>query len=90
MTLPINHVVLASGAITWTPPERVEYLLCSALYDPLTGAMRLVLEGTDDVGEEVRSVFYWDKTLSEWLSGDYARRHTMLLPLDYDLGEDES
>lgn len=84
MTLPVNHVVLASGAFSWTPPGDVEYLICSALYDPQTGSMRLVLEGTDEKGDEVRSVFYWDKGLSEWVAGDYQRRHAMLLPIDFD------
>ena len=90
MTLPVNHVVLASGAFSWTPPADVEYLICSALYDPQTGSMRLVLEGTDEQGDEVRSVFYWDKNQNEWVAGDYARRHAMLLPLDYELEEDDA
>lgn len=88
MTLPVNHVVLASGAISWSPPKDAEYVICSALYDPQAGTMRLILEGADDVGDEVRSVFYWDKDQSTWLAGDYQRRHAMLLPLDFDEEED--
>jgi hypothetical protein len=88
VTLPVNHVVLASGAISWTPPEAVEYVICSALYDPQAGTMRLILEGADDVGDEFRSVFYWDKDQSSWLAGDYQRRHAMLLPVDFDDDEE--
>lgn len=87
MTLPIGHVVLASAAMRWTPPKDVEYVMCSALYDPQEKTMRLVLEGVNAVGDEVRSVFYWDDRCSEWVSGDYKRKHALLLPIDE---EDES
>ena len=89
MTLPVNHVVLASGAISWTPPVHAEYIICSALYDPQLGTMRLILEGTDEIGNEVRSVFYWDKDQSSWLAGDYSRKHAMLLPIDFNDDEEE-
>jgi hypothetical protein len=82
VTLPVGHVVLASGAFKWAPPQDVEYVLCSALYDPVAKTMRLVLEGVDDLGDEVRSVFYWDAGLSEWACGDYARRHAILMPFE--------
>lgn len=82
--LPIDHVVLASASVRWEPPAGTDYSLISVLYDPRERKMRLVLEGVDGVGTEIRSVFYWDADCSEWMSADYKRVHAMLMPLDYD------
>jgi len=87
VTLPIDHVVLASAVLEWEPVAGTDYAVLSVLYDPEKRTMRIILEGTGPDGDEVRSVFYWDPTLSEWVANDYKRIHTMLVPLDWDESE---
>lgn len=84
MTLPIDHVVLASAVVSWEPPPETDYAVLSVLYDPSLRTMRIVFEGTGRDGDEVRSVFCWDPTLAEWVAQDYKRIHAMLVPLDWD------
>jgi hypothetical protein len=62
--------------------------MVSALYDPTKRTMRIVLEGVDDVGDEIRSVLYWDERCSEWVSGDYKRKHALLMPIDHEDDEE--
>jgi len=81
MTLPIGHIVLASGAVEWAPVEDVEYQTVSVLHDPTRGLTRLIFEGTDLLGEEVRSVLYFDAQLNGWEATDYERHHGLLTPI---------
>lgn len=84
MTWPIDHIVLASAPVKWEPPKDTDYVVLSLLYDPRERKARIVLEGRDGVGTEVRTCFYWEPSFPEWLAGDYQRIHAMLVPLDWD------
>lgn len=81
VTLPIGSIVLASGAVDWMPVEDVEYQTISILHDPERGLTRIILEGTDLQGDEVRSVLYFDAQLNGWEASDYERHHGVLTPI---------
>lgn len=88
MSLPVNHVILASGAIAWEAPADVEYVSCSVLHDAEKGLTRIILEGTDRLGDEVRSVLSWSADQSMWVALDYERKHALLMPFGYTIDEE--
>lgn len=87
MTLPTGHVVLASGSSVWSPPRGVEYTIASVLHDTTRQLTRVILEGVDDIGDEVRTVLNFDVEQAFWVSTDQSRRHTVLVEFgDLDRG----
>lgn len=83
MTLPVNHHVLASGACSWEPEHSIEYTTISVLHDSDAKSIRILLEGRDGVGDEVRTTLDWTPLISEWIQSDYQRKHGLLLPFDW-------
>lgn len=83
MTLPVNHQVLASGACSWEPESSIEYTTISVLHDAEAKSIRILLEGRDATGDEVRTTLDWTPLISEWIQSDYQRKHGLLLPFDW-------
>jgi len=78
----VGHVVLASGSSVWCPPRGVEYTIASVLHDTTRQLTRVILEGVDDIGDEVRTVLNFDVEQAFWVATDQSRPHTVLVELN--------
>lgn len=83
MTLPVNHTIIASGSCAWEPEASIDYTTASVLYDQEKKSLRIVLEGRDEQGEEIKTTLDWTPLLSEWAITNYVRKHGLLLPFEW-------
>jgi len=52
------------------------------LHDTTRQLTRVILEGVDDIGDEVRTVLNFDVEQAFWVATDQSRPHTVLVELN--------